>query len=71
MVDTMMVADLIHLAAKADEPLVVITSDDDLWPGILSALIHGTSVIHLQTGAVNNAPTYLTSTPGVYTALGL
>jgi hypothetical protein len=71
MVDTMMVADLIHLASADGEPLAIVTSDDDLWPGILSALARGTSVIHLQTRTVNNVPPYLTRTPGIYTTLGL
>jgi hypothetical protein len=48
MVDTMMVADIIHIANRGDESLAVVTSDDDVWPGIISAMISGIRVLHVQ-----------------------
>lgn len=48
MVDTMMVADLIYLASKGAKSICLVSSDDDLWPGILGALGSGSSLIHIQ-----------------------
>ncbi len=48
MVDTMMVADIIYIANRGDETVAVVTSDDDVWPGIISAMITGTTVLHVQ-----------------------
>ena len=58
MVDTALVADLIHLALESDESwLVVIGQDADLVPGILAAdgLLHGTDrrVIFFVRGGIN------------------
>ena len=47
LVDSMMVVDLLHLAEVTPEPLVVVSADDDLWPGIRFALLRGTRVIHV------------------------
>jgi uncharacterized LabA/DUF88 family protein len=45
LVDTMLVADISHLAYAERKPLIVVVSaDDDIWPGILSALLVGTAV---------------------------
>jgi len=49
MVDTMLVADVIHLANENKEPIVVISSDDDLWPGVYSAVLLGQQVLHVRT----------------------
>jgi hypothetical protein len=50
MVDTLIVADIAHqaLAAKAAD-IVVVSSDTDMWPGVLLALRAGCSVIHIHT----------------------
>lgn len=53
MVDTMMVADIAFEALKMRAPeIVVVSSDVDMWPGILLALSSGCSVtqIHSQSG---------------------
>lgn len=71
LVDTMMVADLIHLANRGETQLCIVSSDDDMWPGILCALNMGANVIHLHTGVLNERPTYLTTTRGIYTPMGL
>ena len=47
LVDTMIVVDLVHLAEAAPEPLVVVSADDDLWPGIRFVLLRGRRVIHV------------------------
>lgn len=71
LVDTMIVADMIHLANQGEVCIGLVSSDDDMWPGILSALNLGVSVIHLQTRNLNVTPVYLTNTRGAYTAIGL
>lgn len=47
LVDSMVVVDLIHYAETTDEVLVVVSADDDLWPGIRFALLRGARVIHV------------------------
>jgi hypothetical protein len=60
MVDTMLVADLVFLAAEARASptetaspprthLVVVSSDVDMWPGVATALGLGSSVVLVQT----------------------
>jgi len=50
MVDTLIVADIAHqaLVARATD-IVVVSSDTDMWPGVLLALRAGCSVIHIHT----------------------
>ena len=68
MVDTMLVADMIHLAQRGDDKFVVVSSDDDLWPGMLSAMASGSTVIHVTTKHTSAASTYLgTMRPRYYT----
>ena len=47
LVDSMLVVDLVHFAETIDEPLVVVSADDDLWPGIRFVLLRGARVIHV------------------------
>jgi hypothetical protein len=49
LVDTMLVADLIEIARQRAGPAIVVSSDDDLWPGILAATTLGTRVFHFQS----------------------
>ena len=70
LVDTMIVADLIHLASRGETPIGLVSSDDDMWPGILSALNIGASVIHVHTRVPIIQNAYLTKTSGHYTPLG-
>ena len=49
LVDSMLVADLIRLAQTTSERLVVVSSDDDMWPGIRVALLHGARVLHVRS----------------------
>lgn len=50
MVDTLMVADMAHTAysLKAKE-IVIVSSDTDVWPGVLLALGSGCAVTHFHT----------------------
>lgn len=50
MVDTLIVADMAHCihGAKVSD-IVVVSSDTDMWPGVLLALGAGCSVIHIHT----------------------
>ena len=43
----MLVVDLVHFAETTDQPLVVVSADDDLWPGIRFVLLRGARVIHV------------------------
>jgi uncharacterized LabA/DUF88 family protein len=47
LVDTMLTADLIHLSQQGDD-IFVVSTDDDMWPGIRSALNTGCRVYHLH-----------------------
>lgn len=62
LVDSMLIIDLVHLAQTKTEHLVVVSADDDLWPGIRFALLSGASVIHViprQGQSVPNRYRYL------------
>jgi hypothetical protein len=48
LVDTMLTADIIHLAKIGVSPICIVTSDDDLWPGIQTAVSSGATVIHIH-----------------------
>ncbi len=50
LVDTMIVSDLIYLACTTRRPVVVVSTDDDLWPGIRTALHFGLPIHHIHTG---------------------
>lgn len=64
LVDTMLTADLIHFSLNATSPLHIVTSDDDLFPGIIMTLAQGASVIHIHTkGRVTN-PIYASVVAG-------
>jgi hypothetical protein len=71
LVDTMIVADLIYLASNGQSTIGLVSSDDDMWPGILSALNLGAHVVHLQTRVLQAQSPYLTTTLGTYTPIGL
>lgn len=48
LVDTMLTADMINVASKRGETFAVVSSDDDMWPGIKSALLLGCRVFHVH-----------------------
>ena len=47
LVDSMIVIDLAHLADVTSERLIVVSADDDLWPGIRFVLLRGARVVHV------------------------
>lgn len=48
LVDSMIVADVISLASRGED-CAIISSDDDIWPGIRTAVEYGNSVYHLHS----------------------
>jgi uncharacterized LabA/DUF88 family protein len=48
LVDTHLVVDLLHLSKQSRDPLCIVSSDDDLWPGIRAATLSGSRVILLH-----------------------
>jgi len=65
LIDTMITSDMIFLATKGEKDLVVVSSDDDIWPGIRTAVELGARVTLVQT--------HRRATPAAYTrgVLGL
>ena len=56
LVDSMMVVDLAYLAQTTGDPLVLVSADDDLWPGIRFALLHGARLTHVVPRRGESAP---------------
>lgn len=72
LVDSMLVADIIHHANNGAKELCIVSSDDDFWPAIESALIAGCSVIHIHTKMnCTTKQDYCTSISGDYTQCNL
>jgi uncharacterized LabA/DUF88 family protein len=50
MVDTLLVADIaVHTFTSGATDLVVVSSDIDMWPGVLLAVHAGCQVTHIHT----------------------
>ena len=47
MVDAMLVVDLVHFAETTSEQLVLVSDDDDFWPGIRFVLLRGARLTHV------------------------
>ena len=58
LVDSMLTVDLIYYATNTSQSLCIVTSDDDLWPGIMSAVINGATVTHIHTRKRRNTPKF-------------
>ena len=73
LVDTMLAADLLHLSAGGgEEPVALVTSDDDLMPPVIQAVHGGATVLHLHTIATRRTPThYVPSAGGTYLEVAL
>lgn len=69
MVDTLLVADIAYqaLSLKATD-VVVVSSDTDMWPGILLAMNSGCNVIHLHTQSGWKTQRHLIATLGQATS---
>jgi hypothetical protein len=71
LVDTMLVADIIHLAHQHEQIICVVSSDDDIWPGMLSAMNAGAEVIHVTTKYPSTAASYLGALKARYSTFQL
>jgi uncharacterized LabA/DUF88 family protein len=61
-VDTLIVADLSYLALAAGAThVVLVSSDADMWPGILTCLSAGVSVLHVHTRPGGSTPPFLSN----------
>ncbi|MBO6522371.1 MAG: hypothetical protein JJ971_00970 [Balneolaceae bacterium] len=58
LVDTMLTSDIIFLSFRDNDEVCVVTSDDDIWPGINTALFNNTQLIHLHTHSNRKTPAY-------------
>lgn len=47
LVDSMLVLDLVHFAETTDQPLVLVSGDEDFWPAIRFVLLRGIRIIHV------------------------
>ncbi|GAB2789995.1 hypothetical protein [Dyella kyungheensis] len=68
MVDTLIVADMAHAAyVDGDDDIVVVTSDTDIWPGVLIAIKAGCTVTQIHATPNMRTPTALTNMlpPGI------
>ena len=66
LVDTMLVSDLIFLASTTRSPVVVVSTDDDLWPGIRTALHLGLPVHHIHTTSRTTPTIYASAVTTAY-----
>lgn len=67
LVDTMLTADLITAALHSEKVIAIVSTDDDMIPGIRTALLRGTSVIHLHPVPGRSTPRhYLSTMPAGY-----
>ena len=72
LVDSMMVADLARYAKYPERPVVVVSGDDDLWPGIRVALLGGVRVTHLiPDGHKRQSQMYNELTTELYSRLAI
>jgi hypothetical protein len=61
LVDTMLIVDVLHLARSTKETIAVVSSDDDIWPGIQSALMYGARIVHVHPVPGRTTPSYYSS----------
>ena len=65
MVDTLLIADIAsHAFTSKASDVVVVSSDIDMWPGVLLALRTGCSVTHMHTKAGWRTQPHLVGTLG-------
>ena len=63
MVDTLIVADIAHQALVAKtQHIVIVSSDTDMWPGVVLALQAGRDVIHIHTNPAWRTQRHLMNT---------
>ena len=61
LVDTMLTVDLVWSASSQISDIVVVTSDDDFWPGIRTAIYSDVSVHHVHTFSGRRTPIHYSS----------
>lgn len=66
LVDTMLTADLIQFSGQAPAHLAVVSGDDDLWPGIYTALSRGATIHHVRPSPPPETEYYETATETGY-----
>ena len=72
LVDTMLAADVFFNVHSNAHQIALVSSDDDLWPAINTALQFGVEVIHLHTVSGHTTrPSYLRVGRADYTELSL
>jgi uncharacterized LabA/DUF88 family protein len=72
LVDTMLAADLFYLYLLKSQIVVVVSSDDDMWPTIKTVLDLGMHVIHIHTLPGRRTPHFYSHGPRPsYTQLSL
>ena len=59
LVDSMIVADVISLASRGHE-CAIVSSDDDIWPGIRTAAEYGHPIYHLHCKPNQSTPVHYT-----------
>jgi hypothetical protein len=64
LVDTMLTVDIVHLAHTTTETIVVASSDDDMWPGIMAALLYGAKVVHIHLLPGRTTPSHYAALAG-------
>jgi len=64
LVDTMLSVDLLHFARAGANVLAVVSTDDDLWPGIQAAGLAGASVVHVHPVPGRQTPPHYLATAG-------
>jgi hypothetical protein len=64
LVDSMLASDLIHMAQRGETDICVVTSDDDFWPPIRTALLLGSRVAHVHTHSNRTTPHYYCGSVG-------
>jgi len=65
LVDSMLIADTIYLALSCQDNLCVVTSDDDMWPGIRVALALGANITQVHTKPNQSTPSHYCQDAGL------
>jgi hypothetical protein len=67
LVDTMLAADLIYFSAQKTYPLLaVVSSDDDMWPGIRTAIAFSSKIVQVHTRRSPNHSNYCRNLGSAY-----
>jgi uncharacterized LabA/DUF88 family protein len=64
LVDSMLTVDMMNVAQTKGESFAIVSSDDDMWPGIRSALLLGCHVFHVHTKSGRSTPTWYSACAG-------